>query len=195
MAEKHRYLAFEVYEDSAPQDWWRILKDTHGMYCRSLHAGEDGGKDHYHCMYCHGAATTDAALLRAVPDGIAANGKIEIVTHPRGYMRYLIHLDDPEKEQFPDGANHIECINGFPLDLTKEYTKAERNEQRMRCLQLIQENGITEYADLIDGLMRTGQHELLDYACNHTILFTGYLTSCRYRKGYGVRDDAEAMEE
>lgn len=194
MADKHRYLAFEVYEESAPQDWWKTLKETHGMWCRSFHHGEDGGKDHYHVMYCHGAPTTDAALLRVVPEGIAANGHVEVVPHPRGYMRYLIHLDDPEKEQFEDGANHIECINGFPLDLTKEYTKAERNEQRFRCFQLIRDNGIMEYADLLEGLMEIGQPELFDYACNHTILFRGYLDSRRGRDRCSTTMDTTVID-
>lgn len=193
MAEKHRYLAFEVYPDSAPDGWWDTLRATHGMWCRSLHHGEDGGKEHFHVMYCHGAATTDAALLRVVPDGIAANGVIEIVKHPRGYMRYLIHLDDPDKEQFEEGSNHIECLNGFPLDLTKEYTKEERNEQRLRCFEMIQENGIVEYADLLEGLMRLGKMDLFDYACSHTILFSHYLASRRGRAQ--MEDEEEEPEE
>ena len=189
---KHRYAAFVVYPDSAPDGWWDTLKQTHGMYCRSLHHGEDGGKDHYHVMYCHGAPTTDNALLAVVPDGIAANGVVEVVPHPRGYMRYLIHLDDPDKEQFPDAANHIECINGYPLDLSKEYTQAERIEQRTRCFELIRENGICEYSDLLDGLLDMGLFELFDYACNHTILFSHYLASCRGRMQFV--DDSEKAE-
>lgn len=192
---KHRFAAFEVYPDSAIPGWWDVLKSTHGMYSRSLHhGGFDEGKDHFHVMYCHGSPTTDVHLKRCIPDGIAANGHIEIVTNPRGYMRYLIHLDDPDKEQFEDGRNHIECINGFPLDLSREYTSEERNAQRKELMQLIRDNGLCEYADLLEGLSDIGRDDLFDYAWNHTIALTSYLRSRRHRVKIEFEDRKEFEE-
>ena len=189
---KHRYAAFEVYPDTEglPADWWEVLKSTHGMYCRSFHhGGFDEGKDHYHVMYCHGAPTTDNHLKACIPDGIAANGHVEIVTSPRGYMRYLIHMDDPEKEQFEDGIDHIETINGFPLDISKEYTQEERKRMKREIFQYIRVCEIYEYCDLIDGLNDDCLYDHADVAANSTITFKGYIDSRRNKMRRAVGPD------
>lgn len=195
---KHRYAAFEVYPDSdgLPENWWDILRNTHGMFCRSLHhGGYDEGKDHYHVMYCHGNTLRDEALKRCIPEGIAANGHVEIVTSPRGYMRYLIHLDDPDKEQFEDGRDHIECVNGFPLDLSKEYTQEERKQMKREIFQYIRTCDVLEYCDLIDGLMDDCMYDHADLASNSTITFKGYIDSRRNKRRSGAYDTDDAQAE
>lgn len=193
---KHRYAAFEVYPESAQPDWWEVLKGTHGMYCRSLHhGGFDEGKDHYHVMYCHGAPTTDNHLRSCIPDGIAANGHVEICTSPRGYMRYLIHLDDLDKEQFEDGIDHIECVNGFPLDISKEYTQEERRRMKREIFQYIRVCDILEYCDLIDSLLDDCKYDHADVASNSTITFKGYIDSRRNKRRNGVYDEGCAPEK
>lgn len=177
--DKHRYCAFEVYPESAPEDWWQVLKDTHCMYARSFHPGEDGHKDHYHVMYCHGSPLRDAALIKCVPEGIAANGHVEVVIAPRVYMRYLIHLDDPEKTQFPDGREHIECIGGFPLDLSPELTQEQRKQMKREIFQYIRATEIYEYCDLLDSLEYDLMYDHLDVAAGNTITFKGYIDSRR----------------
>lgn len=194
-AEKHRYAAFLVYPDSAPQGWWETLKKSHGQFARSLHAPDsDCSKPHYHVMYCHGNSTTDKALVAAIPEGIAANGYIEIITRPRQYMRYLIHLDDPEKEQFEDGRAHIDVLNGFPLDLSREYTSEERKAQRAGVFDYVRDRDITEYCDLLDMLAADGLEDLFDFACDHSILYGRYLDSRRYKRAI-EKQHAKAREE
>lgn len=189
--EKHRYCTFLVYPESAPDGWWETLKATHGMYARSLHDGDsEEQKTHYHVMYCHGNSTTDKALLSAIPAGIAANGHVEVCIHPRQYMRYLIHLDDPDKQQFPSGREHVECLNGFPLDLSREYTQEERAQQRRDVMKLIRDYDIVEYSTLLDGLMDTGDEALFDYAFNHTIAIDKYICSRRNARLYDGNADA-----
>lgn len=187
--EKHRYAAFEVYPDmeGLRPDWWEHLKGTHGMYARSFHHGEDGGKDHYHVMYCHGNSIRDETLKRAcAADGIAANGYIEIVLHPRQYMRYLIHLDDPDKEQFEDGRDHIECVNGFPLDVSRELTPEELKTMKREIFHFVRSLDIMEYCDLLDMLEENELYDHMEYASNKTVLFKGYLDS-RRNKAKAVR--------
>jgi hypothetical protein len=166
------------------------------MYARSLHhSGFDEGKDHYHVMYCHGNTLRDEALKRCIPEGIAANGHVEIVTNPRGYMRYLIHLDDPEKEQFEDGRDHIECVNGFPLDLSKEYTQEERKQMKREIFQYIRTCDVLEYCDLIDGLMDDCMYDHADVAANSTITFKGYIDSRRNKRRSGAYATGDAQAE
>lgn len=182
--QKARYGAFVVYPESAPTDWWEQLKRTHGSYARSpLHSADgENGKPHYHVIYKHSNTVRLEAMKRVIPKGIPANGHVELVAAPRNYQRYLVHLDDPEKQQWrADPRELIETCNGFPLDLTRDFSQAERSEQRRQLMKLVRENGITEYSDLLEGLEDVGLYDLFDYAWNHTIALDSYLRSRRHR--------------
>lgn len=182
--EKGRYGVFLVYRDSAPNGWWDLLKSSHGSYaCSPLHEPDDKEKKaHYHVMYKHPGPVTLAAMKRIIPEEVPANGYIELCYHPRTYQRYFLHLDDPEKQQWTGNPTDlIRTCNGFPLDLTRDFSQGERAEQRRKIFELIRSNGVDEYADLLEGLMDAGLVDLFDYASNHTILFSHYLASRRGR--------------
>lgn len=176
---KVRYAAFLVYPESAPEDWKTQLKDSHGCYAISPLHEPEGEKPHYHVIYKHGSPVSVEAIKRCIPESVPANGLVEPVNAPRNYQRYLIHLDDPEKQQFEDGADAIEVLNGFPLDLSRDYSRAELQSFRREIFELIRECNMTEYCELLDYLMDRGEVDLLDYACNHTILYNTFLTSRR----------------
>lgn len=183
--DKARYFGFLVYPDSAPSDWMERLKNTHGMYAISpLHEPEaDEKKPHYHVIYLHGGPTTLDYVKRVViPHDIPANGHIEVCTSPRGSQRYLIHLSDPEKQQWDEGQDAITLLGDFPLDLSRDYTEEDRKEQRRQIFVLIRQNGICEYADLLDGLIDSNHPDLFDYAFNHTIALSKYLDSVRHSR-------------
>lgn len=181
---KARYGVFLVYPESAPADWWEILKRSHGAFARSpLHVpDEEVSKPHYHVVYKHPNTIRLDAMKRVIPEDVPANGHVELCSHPRNYQRYLLHLDDPDKQQWEgDPRELIETCNGFPLDLSRDFSQAERAEQRRQIFELIRDNGLCEYADLLEGLLDSGFYDLFDYACNHTILFSHYLASRRGR--------------
>lgn len=181
---KARYGVFLVYPESAPADWWEQLKRSHGAYAKSPLHEPDGevGKPHYHVIYKHSNTVRLEAMKRVIPAGVPANGYVELCPHPRNYQRYLVHLDDKDKQQWScDPRDIIETCNGFPLDLTRDFSQAERAEQRRQLMQLIRDNGLCEYADLLEGLADVGEYDLLDYAWNHTIAVTAYLRSRRHR--------------
>lgn len=178
--EKHRYWLFEVYPESAPEDWIAKLKETRCPYAVSpLHAPDDKDtKPHHHVIFYSPGPIRWENVKDIVPDDVPANGHIEWAKSPSGSQRYLIHLDDSEKEQFPEGPKSITVLNGFPLDLTRSFSAAELRELRMRVHEFIRDYGIVEYSELLDGLLDFDA-DMYDYACNHTILFNTYITSRR----------------
>jgi len=180
---KYRYFTFLVYPESAPEDWRKVLKRTHLQFAISpLHQPDDEvSKPHYHVIYHAGNPVTLDCARSYIPEGVPANGYIEPARAPRNLQRYLIHLDDPEKEQFHGGVKCIDVLNGFPLDLTRDFSAAERREQRRKVHDLIRELDVCEYADLLD-ILAEFDLDLYDYACNHTILFNTYITSRRNKK-------------
>lgn len=179
--DKGRYFAGIVAADSAPVDWREQLKASHAPYAISpLHTPDkENPFEHYHVVYKHSNTITLQTARKVIVPGIFKNDYLLLLHHPRLYQRYLIHLDDPDKQQFPQGRDAIEIINSFPLDLTRDFSQEERAQQRNDVFEFIRDYAITEYADLIDALMESGQADLLDYAANHTLLYNTYLTSRR----------------
>lgn len=194
--QKARYGCFLVYQESAPENWWEILRGSHGSYAKSpLHEPDDEcAKPHYHVIYKHSNTVRLEAMKRSIPSGVPANGYVELLAHPRNYQRYLLHLDNPEKQQWTgDPRGLIETCNGFPLDLTRDFSQSERAEQRREVMELIRDNELYEYADLLEGLSDAGKWDLLDYAWNHTVALGKYLDSRRHR--YERRNGYEAQAE
>ena len=198
-ASKSTYFDFLVYPESAPADWLDRLKSSHGAYAVSpLHEPDgDCSKPHYHVVYKHGGPITLDGAKRVIPAGIAANGYIEPTHSPRGYQRYLVHLDDPDKQQWDgDPRDHIWTCNGFPLDLSRDLSKAELQAIRADIFALIRDNGVVEYADLLDGLLDVGMWDHWDYAFNHTLAFTAYLASRRAKLATSLdRSSDESPDE
>lgn len=214
MADKSRYFAFLVYPENpflsgvAVEDFTEgliersfeklveMLKETYGEYAISpLHQPDDeNSKPHWHVIYKHSNTCTQAVAERVIPMMIPANGFILSLHHPRVYQRYLIHLDDPGKEQFERGRDAITLVNSFPLDLSREFSTAELKQLRVDVFDFIRDNDIDEYSDLIDLLQKVNEYDLLDYACNHTILYNSYLSSRREKKRmeyYGLVEGGE----
>lgn len=179
--QKGRYFTGLVYPESAPADWKKQLKNTHLAFAISpLHTPDDEEKKpHWHVIYDHSQPCTVECALRAIPE-VFANNHLEIVHAPRNMQRYLIHLDDEDKQQFAGGAKEIEILNGFPLDLSRDFSKAELQQQRAQIFDFILENNVLEYSDLLIALFDL-DCDLFDFACNHTILFNTFLTSRRNR--------------
>jgi hypothetical protein len=181
---KSTFFVFVTYPESAPKDWMEKLKASHGAFAVSpLHEpDEENAKPHYHVIYKHGGPITLDGAKRVIPAGIAANGYVEPCPHPRGYQRYLVHLDDPEKQQWEgDPRELIWTCGGFPLDLSRELTKAELQGIRADIMAAIRDANLTEYADLLDLLLDSGMWDHFEYAFNHTIAFNAYLASRRGR--------------
>lgn len=188
--DKFRYFLFEFYPESAPEDWLERLRETRFEFAISpLHENdknEDGStkKPHYHAIF-HTPGNSPWMVKRATKilnaTEVPANGHIEPAFNVRGSQRYLIHLDDPDKSQFNEGRDAILLLNDFPLDLSRELTASEKRQVRRKVFQFIEDYSIDEYWSLIDSLNHGyGDEDMLDYACNHTIMFNAYLTSYRH---------------
>jgi len=96
-----------LYPDSGNiVDCLNIL-ESYGLtgYCSPLHApDEDNKKPHYH-IFIHLPSTRGKTLdtwRDIFLKSKLANGYVKIINRPVSMAKYLIHLDNPEKEQFPN---------------------------------------------------------------------------------------------
>ena len=187
MAEKNvkkRNWAFVLYPESAPADWREQLQKT-GLPCaisplhdRDVNADGEPKKPHYHVMIFY-QGPTSYNVVKRLTDGL--NQPIpQVVEQVRGYYRYLTHMDNPEKAQYP--ASGIRTLNGFDIGDFVDMTKSEVTKVLRALMDYIRENDLMEYADLMDMTMCEGvPPEWFDVASSHTLFFTGYLKSRRFR--------------
>lgn len=129
MASRTRNYATVVYPDSAPDNWQEILTQQFvPAFISPLHDQDNNPtgeikKAHYHVIIMfEGVKTLEQAS--AIFDQIGGVG-CEIVQSIRGYARYLCHLDNPDKAQYPTdqvialcGADYMGVI-GLPIDRYK----------------------------------------------------------------------------
>lgn len=204
-SKKSRYFAFVVYKDNGliqedgkdPREVLiKKLRDTFGDYAVSpLHeSDEDENNDHYHVVYYHG----NTVSLKAVRDmfdrfntqifggltnkTLIKNNFIVPLHHPRNYQRYLVHLDQPEKQQFDmnEDDDLIAVVNNFPLDLTRELTHADKMRIQREIEVIIEEYSLHEYWK-VSKYLRTNQDltDHYEYFTSHTMHFSRFIDSMR----------------
>lgn len=155
------------YPESCPSDFedliysWHIpcvLSPLHDPTKNIKGIGETEGKVHYHLnLYFDGNKSYDQILYYAEQ----LNSKRVIrVENARSMTRYLIHLDDPDKEQF-----RIEDIKAFGGASYIDYLIQDGNS--INCCEnleyIILHERIDNMAILIKYLKDNGETELLNY--------------------------------
>lgn len=155
------------YPESCPENFEEIIYNWHIPACLSpLHnplnnkkgLGETEGKEHYHLnVYFDGNKSYDQVFLLAEQ---LNTKRIIRVENARAMTRYLIHLDDPDKEQF-----QLESIRAFSGVTYLDYLLHSSNEiEIMNSLErFIFKHQITNFAILVAMLRSSDEHELLNY--------------------------------
>lgn len=179
---KKRYWAMVLYPESAPLNWRDILQET-GIQCAisplhnmDINPDNTKKKEHYHIILCYEGPTTFNNV----------NSLCEKLNQPipqpleqlRGYYRYLIHKDNPEKYQYSQDL--ITTINGFDVNNYLELTNLQVLSGMKVLIQLIQDNYIYEYCDLIN-MVHDMDNMLYDLAFKHTFFLTSYIRSFRQK--------------
>lgn len=184
---KYRYFAFLIYKhDKDGQEIWttekleQALIRKWGMFAISPEhqPDEDDPDVHWHVVYKH-PNTVRASTVHQIVDDIAYNKFVLCLHHPNIYQRYLIHLDNPEKQQFTDGVKAITLVGGFPLDLMPELTQAQKYEIQKELESFVTEFNIREYASLVDYTRDNCALEYYIFLTTHTFHFKAYLDSKR----------------
>lgn len=180
---KKRNWAMVLYPDSAPSDWKDILQRT-GLQCaisplhdKDINADNTPKKPHYHIILIYEGPTTFNNV----------KGLCDTLNQPipqpldsiRGYYRYLVHKDNPEKYQYDEYK--ISTLNGFDISNYLDLTTTEVLSIIKEILQLIQDKNITEFQELVD-ILRADEslYYYLDVCSNKYNFINTYITSKRH---------------
>lgn len=188
-SERSSKWAFIVYPESAPQQWKKILQLSFVSTAISpLHSPDPDGsgeerKKHYHVLLDYDSLKS-FEQVHSLAVSVNASRPIKI-DNPSGYYQYMIHKNNPEKEQFINGYEAIEKLNGFDSDKLENYTKKQLRAFKKDIINIVEKNGFTEYETLITYLIQNEDVEnfdiYLDIVMTNTILFNSFLCSRRNR--------------
>lgn len=197
MATKARGYTGLVYPDAEnlPENWVEQLESSLGMWLISpLHEPdpvedlETGAiktkKPHYHVMYMHGNTVSPRAAKEIFGRYpwivIPPKDQWFMVGSIRNLARYFCHLDQPEKQQWSEKPQDLlTVLNGFPLDLTRELTHADKLAMKQTLYSLMRDRSMTENSELINYLMDVGDWELFDFATDHPHMIQAYFWGVR----------------
>lgn len=186
-----REWTFLVYPGYCKENWKQLLDGLHIQWCCSpLHHGykqEDGPerKDHYHVLlYFRGKKSLDQVqrisnLTHLYNQGV----KPFRVLSDRGLLRYFLHLDNPEKEQFAETVQ-VEVHGGVKLDPTIfEPCQMSVDVALFQMREFVQKNNISEFKLLYDyaaKYRRSTWFYYLNHTCSQVMKL--YLNSTRHCK-------------
>lgn len=148
---KKQHLTLLLYQDSAPENWKNKLKELHVPFIVSpLHdkdLKQDGTKKkpHYHIIVRFRSKKSFKQIKEAICDPLGGPHPQPVFDFPM-MVRYLAHLDDPEKAQY-----NIEDIEVYGNIDVKQYLY-NHQEYQMEILKDIlnfcEVYDITEYSTI-----------------------------------------------
>lgn len=183
---KKRNWTFVLYDDSCAKDWEEYLISTGVPFAYAYHDKDkteigEPKKPHYHVVICFDGPITYHNVIENYINKVgAANGVVQPVGSVRGIVRYFCHKDNPDKYQYAEDI--IQCRNGFDPSDYFCLTVTQQKAIKRKVTAYIRDNGIEEYADLIDTLMDSDEGDMYDIASQNTFFFTQYIKSKRNLK-------------
>lgn len=183
-----------IYPDSAPDRWQHILDDLHIQWVEGpLHdkdVNEGTGelkKPHWHAVLMFDNVKAPAQV-KEIADLVHA-AYPERINSLRGAIRYLAHLDNPDKAQYD--RNGIIPHGGFDVDQYLIATAASRHAMIGEMQSFCRDQGIFDMCDLMDYARDNRSSDWYPLLCDRcTYVMEVYLKSMR-----GKRSDAKAAAD
>ena len=148
---RFRNFATVVYPESAPADWLTVLDSLHVpafvslLHDADVNADNTPKKAHYHVLLMFSSVKTVEQAKEAIT---AIHGVgCETVSTVRGYARYLVHADNPEKSQY--SKSDVRAFGGADYDAVTHLPTDDVKVTR-EMMQFIRANQIGSFAQFAD---------------------------------------------
>lgn len=191
-----RNWTFVVYPESAPENWRNILDDLHIEWVESpLHDKDLNGdgqpkKPHIHVgVFFAGNKTYEQ--VKEITDSL--NCPIPQRCHSaRALVRYMAHLDNPEKAQY--SPSDIKGHGGVDVADMLRPASSERYTLISEMIAYVKNNNVVEFQDLIDYARENEFDTWFPLLCDNCAFVVGqYIKSQRHRQSI-VKVDPETGE-
>jgi len=145
-----------------------------------MHSADgEHGKAHVHFMMDYPSPVI-LETARADYGSMAANGYLEPVRNRKAMMRYMLHLDDEDKEQGLQQEDVV-LVCGAVFDVTLDLTADDVQRIVIELQDYCQEQNIVEYADLCLMVRASEKWDWFKVVYTHTIHFSAFLRSQRHK--------------
>lgn len=147
-----RNWTFVLYPESAPSDWRERLDSLHIQWVESpLHqfdtnANGEVKKAHYHVLLIFPGKKSYEQIFQ-ITDSLHCP-RPERCLDAQGLVRYMAHMDNPEKYQY--SASEIVGHGGVDVSEYLKPTSGQRYQLIAEMADFISENGVTEFKQLFD---------------------------------------------
>lgn len=180
---KGRDWTFIVYPESAPKNWRTVLDETHirwiesPLHDKDVNADGEVKKAHWHILLSFDGPVTVKAVNKII--GPLNTPEPRKVGSGRGLVRYMIHLDNPEKYQYPVeeiiGHNGVDVADYFKMTATDSLTVMKD------MINYIYENKVDNYADFLMTCIEYSD-DWFDVAVNHNTLALNKMLDAMWQK-------------
>ena len=180
-----RNWTFLVYPDSAPENWRDIINAEHIPWIESpLHEGEKNPdnesekKSHWHVMLMFESIKTFEQIKRFT-DSI--NSPIpQMVASGPGLVRYMVHLDNPEKKQY--SISDIKSYGGADVAAMLKPTSSTRYQLIGEMMDYVAANDIQELSDLMEYARAERFDDWFPLLCDNSAYIMGEHIKSRRHK-------------
>lgn len=179
---KSRNWSAVLYPESLPNNWLDILQDLRipiaisPLHDKDVNPDGEIKKAHYHIIICFDGPTTLNNVIECVTKPLNAPNPIKCLS-VRGSWRYFMHLDNPDKAAY--SGQDIKYLGGF--DIQDYLSSSEITKCILKIHEIILENKIIEYWDLMEYLRINQYFDYYQIASNHTLYFNSLLKSRNYK--------------
>lgn len=168
--DRTRNWTFLVYPESAPENWRELINAEHIAWVESpLHEGEQNPdnesekKAHWHVMLAFESHKTFDQVLEITKQ---INSPIpKKVNSMVGLVRYMVHMDNPEKKQY--NVSDIKAYGGISVADMLKPTSTKRYAIIREMITYVKENQITQMIDLIEYAMNEHEDDWFPLLCDN----------------------------
>lgn len=171
-----------VYPESAPENWRDLLDEQHIAYIvsplhdRDINPDGEPKKPHWHVVLAYGSLKS-YEQVKAITDAITAP-RPEPCASLRGMIRYLVHMDNPDKAQYD--KSQIEA-HGIEIgDALRSSEQSRQNVVREMC-RWCAENKVIYFCDLLQYAMDNEPDWWDALTSNSAYIMDKYLKSIAYK--------------
>lgn len=182
-----------AYPEDLPDCWQDIIDQRMVPWVEGpvhdldLNANGERKKAHVHLLFCFGAVKHEDQVIEFFKDcfGESENGSIVGVAKPqmcsdrRATVRYMAHLDNPEKVQY--NAENIKAHGGVNLQELLNSSITDLEEQISAVHDIIEHEDIIEFWDLMEYLRHNDGNLFVFVAARYTRYFSELVRSRRHR--------------
>lgn len=176
-----RNFACVVYDESAPAFWQGLLAEQavpafiSPLHDRDINPTGEPKKPHYHVMIMFESTKTiaQAEEVFSVINGVGC----EKINSTRGYARYLVHADNPEKAQYSPsevislcGADYVQATS----------LQSDKYVAIREMLEFIDENNIFSYAKFLSYCAANREDWFRSLCDSSTYVIKEYLKSRKW---------------